>query len=211
MDPGITLGSADGAGGWVVATHARPGRLRWAHQHELCDELDDPQHLLGHGAFPSHLRRYSRDHVFRDRLRHVAAHHRQTSALRTSRLLPTLALVHRNPDRNDPLAHHRSDGTTAPYSYIRLPHPKRCAHGAVSHRVGDWRLCAASFRLAVTGRADSLTIRRARCRRANALCAGCEPPAVRADTTQRFRGLECDRAGADACGLWLPDRTVFLS
>ena len=48
--------------------HARLRRFRRAHQHGLRHECDGPQHLLGHRAFPSDLRRLGRDHVFRHRL-----------------------------------------------------------------------------------------------------------------------------------------------
>jgi cytochrome c oxidase subunit 1 len=43
-------------------------RLRRPHQYGLWHECHGAQHVLGHRAFSSHLRRIGRDHVFRDRL-----------------------------------------------------------------------------------------------------------------------------------------------
>ena len=68
LDRGAAVGSPHGARGRSVV---RDARLRWfrrAHQYGLRHERDDPQHILGHGAFPSHLRRLGRHHVFRHRL-----------------------------------------------------------------------------------------------------------------------------------------------
>ena len=72
LDQGAAVGSADGARDRPRLLHAVLRRRRRAHQHELRNERDGPQHQLGHRAFPPDLRRHRRDHVFRDRLCDVA-------------------------------------------------------------------------------------------------------------------------------------------
>ena len=76
LDRRVAVGAPDGARDGACLRHARLRRLRRAHQHELRHERDGAQHLLGHGAFPPDLRRLGRDHVFRHRLRDLAAPHR---------------------------------------------------------------------------------------------------------------------------------------
>ena len=68
LDRRAAVGPADGAGDRPWLRHARLRRLRRHHQHGLRHERDGAQHLVGHRAFPSDLRRLGRDHVFRHRL-----------------------------------------------------------------------------------------------------------------------------------------------
>ena len=72
LDRRAALGPADGARHRPGLLHAVVRRRRRAHQHELRHERHGPQHLVGDGAFPSHLRRHRGDHVFRHRLRDLA-------------------------------------------------------------------------------------------------------------------------------------------
>ena len=65
----------------LALRHARLRRVRRAHQHGLRHERDGAQHLVGHGALSPDLRRLGRDHVFRDRLRDLAAPHRPRARL----------------------------------------------------------------------------------------------------------------------------------
>ena len=69
----LAVGAAAGARDRACFRHARLWRLRRADQHGLWHERHGAQHLVGHGAFSSDLRRLRRHHVFRDRLRDLAA------------------------------------------------------------------------------------------------------------------------------------------
>ena len=64
----LAVGATDGARDRARLCHARLRRLRRHHQHGLRHECDGAQHVVGHCAFPSDLRRIGRDHVFRHRL-----------------------------------------------------------------------------------------------------------------------------------------------
>ena len=64
----LAVGATDGARHRARLRHARLRRLRRHHQYGLRHECDGAQHLLGHRAFSSDLRRLGRDHVFRHRL-----------------------------------------------------------------------------------------------------------------------------------------------
>ena len=68
LDRRAAMGPADGAGHRACLRHAVVRRLRRPDQHELRHERHGPQHLVGHGAFPSDFRRHGGDHVFRHRL-----------------------------------------------------------------------------------------------------------------------------------------------
>src|SRR5215469_14879210 len=67
------VGTPDGARGRPRLRHAGFRRFRRADQHGLRHERDGAQHIVGHRAFPPHLRRLGRDHVFRNCLRDLAA------------------------------------------------------------------------------------------------------------------------------------------
>jgi hypothetical protein len=84
LDCRIAVGPASGARLGLFHGDARPWRCGRPHQHELRVELHHPQHAVGDRAFPSHLRRRDRDHVFRDRLRAVAAIDRPAARRRRS-------------------------------------------------------------------------------------------------------------------------------
>src|SRR5215472_3955322 len=113
MASGAPLGRADDARGRIVARDARPGWFRRARQYELWHECDDPQYRLDPRPFSSDLRRHGRDHVFRHRLRDVAADYRQAVAFQASRVLAALGLVLGHADHHDPLAYRRPDGAAA--------------------------------------------------------------------------------------------------
>ena len=70
---GAAVGQPDHAGGRVLLRHAGLRRRRRPDQHELSARHDHPQHAVDHRPLPPDLRRRDRDHVFRDRLRSVAA------------------------------------------------------------------------------------------------------------------------------------------
>jgi predicted ATPase/uncharacterized protein GlcG (DUF336 family) len=161
VDPGAAVGGADGAGGRVVAGDARLGRLRRDHQHELCHERDDPQHVLGHGAFPPDLWRRDCDHVFRHRLRDVAAHHRQAAALQATGALAALAVVRGDADHDDPLAHRRADGAAATRCHFRLQRTVRRPDGTPGHHLGDRRARPAQRGGPADRRARAFALRRA--------------------------------------------------
>ena len=129
VDRRIALGGADGPRRRLVARDARPRRVRRVHQHELCDEFDDPQYVLGHGAFPPDIRRRHRHHVFRDRLRDVAPDHREAAALQAAGTLAAVVVVLGHADHHDPLAHRRADGPAASRRQLRLQHSVRRPHG----------------------------------------------------------------------------------
>ena len=133
LDSRNALGRADGACGRFVAADARPGRVRRTHQHELCHELDDPQHLLGHRAFSPDLWRRGRDHVLRHRVRNVAADHRQAAALEASGPPATLVVVLGDADHHHSLAYRGSYGTAAAGCDVRLFRSSDRAHGPAGH------------------------------------------------------------------------------
>src|SRR5262249_61727772 len=58
---------------------------------------------VGPGALPPDLRRCRRDHVFRDCLRDVAAHHRQAAALEAAGTLAVVVVVHRSEEHTSEL------------------------------------------------------------------------------------------------------------
>ena len=70
---GAAVAQSDHARDRVLVRHARLRRRRRADQHELSARLHHPQHAVDHRPLPPDLRRRDRHHVFRDRLRHVAA------------------------------------------------------------------------------------------------------------------------------------------
>ena len=80
----------------LVLRDARLRRFRRAHQHGLRHERDGAQHLVGHRALPSDLRRLGRDHVFRDRLRDLAAPDRPRACVARAAAAAALAVVHRH-------------------------------------------------------------------------------------------------------------------
>ena len=139
LDPGIAVEGADGARGCTIAGDARPRRVRRAHQHELRHELHDSQYVVGDGAFPSDLRRRGRDHVFRGRLRDVAAHHREAVAVQDNGALATLALVLGHDDRYHSVAYYWIDGTAAARRHLRLQRSVRCPYGSAGHHIGHRR------------------------------------------------------------------------
>ena len=73
---GAALAEPDDAGDRVLVRDARLRRRRRADQHELSARCQHPQHAVDHRPLPPDLRRRDRHHVFRDRLRPVAASHR---------------------------------------------------------------------------------------------------------------------------------------
>ena len=81
LDRQVAVGPAGRARDRPRVHHARLRRLRRTDQHGLRHERDGAQHLVGHGAFSSDFRRLGRDHVFRDRIRDMAAPHRPRACL----------------------------------------------------------------------------------------------------------------------------------
>ena len=73
LDRGAALGTADRARDRIGFRDARLRRFRRAHQHGLRHECDGAQYVMGHGALSSDFRRLGRHHVFRHRLRDLAA------------------------------------------------------------------------------------------------------------------------------------------
>jgi len=89
--------------------------------HELCDELHDPQHVLGDRAFPPHLRRRRRDMYLRS-LTRCGAHQREATAIQGAGTLATLAVVlgMMIPRSRGTLP---ADGTAAARRHLRLQRP----------------------------------------------------------------------------------------
>ena len=77
----LALGTPDGARHRPCLRHARLRRFRRHRQHGLRHERHGPQHLMGDGALPSDLRRLGGDHVFRHRLRNLAAPDRTRASI----------------------------------------------------------------------------------------------------------------------------------
>ena len=106
LDPSVAVARADGAGGRIVTGDARTRWVRRAHQHELRNERDDPQHLLGvDGAFPP---------IFGGVvIMHFAVAYEMwpritgAIAVEAAGTLATMAVVHRHVDHHDPLARRR--------------------------------------------------------------------------------------------------------
>ena len=161
---------------------AGPGRCGRAHQHELRDELDDPQHAMGHRPFPPDLRRRDRDHVLRDRLRAVAAPDRPAARGAEARAAAAVDLVHRHAGHHAALARGRRHGTAAAHGLLRLHRSRAGAAGDLGQPVGDRRLRARVLRAAadrragrVAPRAERPRFRRSRSRSRSIRRAACRP------------------------------------
>ena len=118
-------------------------------QHGLRHERHGAQHLVGHGAFPSDLRRLRRHHVFRDRVRDLAAAHR--SRLRFARAAPAaaVAVVRRHDGDDAALALARPAGAMAARCEFQLCRSHHCKLGTVGHCFIGRRLVAARVRAVV--------------------------------------------------------------
>ena len=78
-------------------------------------DATDPQHAVDHRPFPPDLRRRDRHHVFRDRLRHVAASDRPRARRPAADARAALDLVHRHDRADLPLALGRHSRHAAPH------------------------------------------------------------------------------------------------
>ena len=154
MGEGAALAKSDHAGDRAVAGHARLRRRRRADQHELSARRQHPQHAVDHRAFPPDLRRRHRDHVFRDRLRSVAASDRPRARQFRADADPALAVVHRHDRHHVPVALCRHSRHAAPHGVLRLRQSRDLAAGVFGCDVGDRRIHSADLGHPVSRRAD---------------------------------------------------------
>src|SRR5262245_31363187 len=96
MDRGAAVGPADGACDRPFLRDARFWRVWRAHQHGLRHERDGAQHLVDNRALSSDLRRLRRHHVFRDRLRNLAAPDRARPRVDRAAAAAAVAMVYRH-------------------------------------------------------------------------------------------------------------------
>ena len=129
--------------------HARLRRVRRAHQHGLRHERDGAQHLVGHGALPSDLRRLRRHHVFRDRLRDMAAADRPRVRVARAAAAAAVAVVHRHDGDDAAVALARPAGPMAARRQFQLCRSDHRRLGTVGHRLVRRRPGAARVRAAV--------------------------------------------------------------
>ena len=147
LDRRVAVARADGARDRARLRHAVVRRRRRAHQHELFDERHGPQHVMGHGAFPSDLRRHGGDHVFRHRLRDLAAPHRAGRARPSARMRAALAVGDRHDGDDDSLALAGPRRPVAPRRPFRLHRSGRSRAGrpgSMSRVIGGLILLASA-------------------------------------------------------------------
>ncbi len=120
--------------------------------YQLDSTIHNTQWITGH--FPPDLRRRHRDHVFRHRLRSVAASHRPGAGQFWPDAHPALAVVHRH-DRDDlPVALCRHSRHAAPHGVLRLRRSGDRAAGVFGLDVGDRRADPSDVGRAVSHRPD---------------------------------------------------------
>ena len=139
----VALGPAVRARFGVFAGDAGPRRRGRAHQHELCVELDGPQHAVGHRSLPPDLRGLGRDHVLRDRVRALAAPDRPAAGGAEARSAAAVDLVHRHAGHDAAVARGRRHGAAAAHGLLRLmPIPRwhRRRSGSAVSAVGGFVL-----------------------------------------------------------------------
>ena len=151
LDARLAVGSPDGAGDRSGVFHAVVRRRRRPDQHELRHECDGSQHLVGHRAFPSDLRRHGRHHVFRDRLRDLAGIDRTAAGRgRAGIAAPAaLALGDRDAGHDAALALARAERPMAPGCPFRLCRPGDRLVGTMGRGQPDRRRAAGRERVAV--------------------------------------------------------------
>src|SRR4029079_11831011 len=211
LDSGIAVGRANGARNRAVAGDARPRRIRRAHQHGLRHELHDSQYLMGDGAFPYDFRRRRRDHVFRYRLRDVAAHHGKAAAVQGLGALAALAVVRRHDDRLDPMAHHWLDGPAASRRSVRLRRSVRRSHGPAGHHFGYWRRDPARVCHSTDRHSGALSVGRKTARGTAALCPRGKSAQNGPRSLERLRAVERDPARPDGVRLRISHWSVLYS
>src|SRR5262249_45286441 len=200
--------SSDDARVLPVLRDARLRRPRRPYQHGLRHERHGSQHLLGHGAFPPDLWRHRRDHVFRDRLRNLAAPDWAATRILFALALAALALVHRHDGDDAALALAWPARPVASRRQFQLRQSHHCQLGTAGDRIARRRRAVARFSIAIypqsRGPASQCATRADRA----ALCARRRSTPTRSRRAQWFWALE--RAGADehAAGLRLSDRAI---
>jgi len=135
----LPVARADDSGSGDVAGDARSRWFRRAHQYELRHGQHGSQYGVGDSAFPSDLGRRRHDHVLRDCLRNLAAHHRQAAAVQGARALAALAVVRGHHDRHHTLAYRRGDGYAAARRRLRLQRSVHCPDGSAGHHLSHRR------------------------------------------------------------------------
>src|SRR6185369_8746956 len=211
LDSGIAVGRANGARNRAVAGDARPRRIRRAHQHGLRHELHDPQYVMGDGAFPYDFRRRRRDHVFRYRLRDVAAHHGKAAAVQGLGALAALAVVRWHDDRLDPMAHHWLDGPAASRRRVRLQRSVRRSHGPAGHHFGYWRRDPTRVCHSTDRHSGALSVGRKTARGTAALCPRGKSAQNGPRSLERLRAVERDPARPDGVRLRISHWSVLYS
>ena len=120
----------------------------------------DPQHAVGHRAFPPDLRRRDRDHVFRDRLRHLAAFDRARARQFRPDADPAVDLVRRHDRADLSVALGRHSRHAAAHGVLRLHRSGARRAGGIGDDVGARRRDPGGFGRAVPRRARAGTDRR---------------------------------------------------
>ena len=143
LDRQVAVGPAGCAGDRTCVRHARLRRVRRADQHGLRHERDGAQHLVGHRALSPDFRRLGRDHVFRDRLRDMAAPHRPRTCLACAAAMATVAVVHRHDGHDGALALAWVAGSMAARRQFQLCRSHHRRLGTVGACLAVRRFCVA--------------------------------------------------------------------
>src|SRR5215471_3432121 len=207
MARGAAVAQPHHARGCPVLRHAWLWRRRGADQYELSAQCHRPQHAMDHRPFPSDLRRRDRHHVFRDRLRHLAAFDRARAGQLRSDACSAVDLVPGHDRADLPVALGRHSRHAATDGVLRLHRPGDRRAGRIGDDVGRRRR-------------DPRAVRRAVPRRAGARADGAAdragylplqrrgtPAAHLAGRAQRFRAVARPDGGLDHRQLRLSDRT----